>query len=122
MAMAALTVKYASRAAGLDLTAANMENAGAGGDTFPPGSDMWLRVKNAGASPCTVTVDQPTGSGPLGTSITDLALAPAVPITTGDRLFGPFPAYPFADPADGLIHVTYSSTSSVTVQAIRLTG
>lgn len=120
--MAALNVKFASRAAGLDLASGNMDPAGAGGDTMPAGADMWLRVKNAGGSNVTVTVDFPTGSGPLGTSMTDYALAPAVPLTTGDRLFGPFPAYPFADPSDGLVHITYSGVTSVTVQAMKLTG
>lgn len=116
--MAALTPVVASRGAGADLS--TLTAASAGGDTFPAGPNSFLRVKNAGASPCTVTVTQAALSGPLGTTIAPLALAPAVAITTGDRLFGPFPPYPFGD-ANGNVNVTYSSTTSVTVLAVTVT-
>ncbi len=121
--MAALSVlAAASRAAGLDLTAA-LASAGAGGDTFPAGSDIYLRVKNGNAAACTVTVIAAgTVAGPRGTFLAPLALAPAVGATTGDRIFGPFPADTFADPADGLVHVSYSVTATVTVGVYRFTN
>ena len=116
--MAALTPVVASRSAGADLT--GLVAAGAGGDTFPAGPNSFLRVKNGNAAPCTVTVTQPAGSGPLGTTIAPLALAPVVAATTGDRLYGPFPLYPFAD-ANGNVNVSYSVTATVTVLAVTVT-
>jgi thiamine monophosphate kinase len=118
--MAALTAVTASRAAGGDLRAGAMSAAGVSGDTFSPGDDVWLRVKNGNAGACTVTVTPSTAGGPRGTTISAYALAPAVELTSGDRLYGPFPASPFADVSDGLVHVSYSVTSSVTVEVLKL--
>lgn len=103
-----------SRAAGVDLTTAGVAVSSAS-DTFPPGPNTYLRVKNAGGTVCTVSVMvASTVAGPSGTFLAPLVLAPNVAITTGDRLFGPFPAYPFADPSDGQIHPTYSFITTVT--------
>jgi uncharacterized protein (UPF0371 family) len=96
-----------------------MAAASAGGDTFPAGPNSFLHVKNAGGSPVTVTVTPPPGSGPLGTTISALALAPAVAATTGENIFGPFPVNPFGD-ANGNVNVTYSATASVTVKALTM--
>lgn len=114
--MAALTPIVCSRTGG-DIS--TLTAAGAGGDTFPAGLDNYLRVKNANAAACTVTVSPPAGSGPLGTTIAPYALTPVVAATTGDRLYGPFPPTPFAD-ASGNVNVTYSVTASVTVQALTI--
>jgi hypothetical protein len=115
--MTALTPVIASRLAGADLSPAAM-TAASNGDTFPVGPNTFLRVKNLGGTICAVTVTVgAAGSGPLGTSIVAMALLPSVPITTGDRLYGPFPAYPFGD-ANGLVTVTYSFLTTVWVQAI----
>jgi hypothetical protein len=115
--MAALTPLAPLRSAGADLT--SLAAAGAGGDTFPAGSQMYLRVKNGNAAPCTVTVTPPASGGPAGTTVAPLALSPAVPATTGDRLFGPFPANPFAD-ANGNVNVSYSVTATVTVAVYQM--
>lgn len=119
--MAALTPVVCGGRIGASLADADMAAAGGSGDTFPAGPDMYLRVKNGNAAACTVTVKGVSGGGPLGTTLADLALSPAVPLTTGDRLFGPFPAYPFAG-ADGTVSVTYSVTATVKVQAIKIAG
>lgn len=104
-----------SRGAGADLTATPLVAVASTGDTFPPGPDNFLRVKNAGGTVCTVSViDAATVAGPSGTFLAPLTLAPAVPITTGDRLFGPFPATAFAAPSDGQVHVAYSFITTVT--------
>jgi hypothetical protein len=120
--MAALTTTVPSRAVGGNLAAAGLTAAAeSGGDTFLAGSNVWLRVQVTKASPVTVTVTPPAGSGPLGTTITPVALAPAVPATTGDRIFGPFPAVPFAD-ATGKISIDYSpapSAGDVKVQVLK---
>lgn len=120
--MAALTPVIASRLAGADMSAASMPAATSGttGDSFPAGPNAFLRVKNGGAAACTVTVSMPVGGGPLGTTITNLALAPPVAGTTGDRLYGPFPQYPFGD-QNGNVTVTYSVTTTVTVAAVTVT-
>jgi hypothetical protein len=111
----------ADRAAGLDLTIA-LSAASAGGDALPAGNDVYLRVKNGNAAVCTVTVMAAgANSGPNGTFLAPLALG-SVPASTGDRVFGPFPASTFADPSDGLVHITYSVTTTVTVGVYRLTN
>jgi hypothetical protein len=115
--MAAIPTTQVTRA-GADIQAALQ--AATAADTLTADGEVWLRVQNLGASPCVVTVTPPAGTGPGGTTIAPLALA-AVPITTGDRMFGPFPPNPFADAA-GNVNLTYSSISSVKVCALRFTG
>lgn len=103
-----------TRAAGVDLTTAGVAVA-ASGDTFPAGYENFLRVKNAGGTICNVTVmNAGANAGPQGTFLAPLALTPGVAITTGDRMYGPFPASTFADPSDGLVHPAYSFVTSVT--------
>jgi hypothetical protein len=108
-----------SRGAGVDLTAAGV--AVASNDTFPAGNDVFLRVKNTNAAACTVSViNTGANAGPNGTFLAPLALAPSVPLTSGDRMYGPFPANAFADPSDGQVHVSYSVTSGVTALVYRV--
>jgi len=117
--MTAYTVINGSRSAGADMSTGLV--AVANNDTFAPGSDVWLRVKNASGSAVTVTVmNAAANAGPGGTFLAPLALAPAVPATTGDRLYGPFPAYIFADPSDGQVHLSFSATASVTAAVYNL--
>jgi len=93
--MTALVPVPASRLAGANLITAGTTTTAA--DTFPAGPNTWLRVRNTSASPVTITVTPIAGSGPQGTTIAPLALSPAVEITTGDRIYGPFPQNPFGD-------------------------
>lgn len=106
--MAALTTNVVTRASNTDPTAAMVTTSAA--DTFVADGETWIRVTNTTASPVTVTVTPPAGSGPLGTTIAPLALG-AVPITTGDRMFGPFPQNPFGD-ANGNVNLTYSTSGA----------
>ena len=111
----------ASRAAGLDLSAALSQSAT--GDVFAPGPDIYLRCKNTAGAAATVSVIAAgTVAGPRGTFLATLALAPTVTGTTGDRLYGPFPADTFADPSDGQVHLTYSATTGLTVGVYRVTN
>lgn len=107
-----------TRGAGVDMTAGFVTVGGTTGDTFPASPDNYLRVKNTSASAVTVSViNAGANAGPSGTFLAPLALSPAVAITTGDRMFGPFPAATFADPSDGQVHVAYSSAGA-TVSAV----
>jgi hypothetical protein len=117
--MATLTIlDSADRVSGVDNTIA-LAAATSGGDSIPPGPDVYLRVKNANAAACVVTVMAAgANAGPDGTFLAPLALG-SVPATTGDRTFGPFPASPYADPSDGLVHLSYSVSASVTVGVFR---
>jgi hypothetical protein len=112
--MTALTPKVSARMGGQDL---NPTQTAANGDTIPAGCS--LLVKNASGAAITVTWVAPSGTGPAGTSLANLALTPQVPLTTGLVKFGPFPASPWADPATGLVTFNYSATASVTVQAVQ---
>lgn len=109
-----------SRGAGVDLTTAGVGVA-TSGDTFPAGNDIFLRVKNGSGSAVTVTViNAGANAGPGGTFLAPLALAPVVGATTGDRIYGPFPASVFADPSDGFVHVAYSAATTVTALVYRV--
>lgn len=85
--------------------------ANGGGDTFDPGTRF--HVKNGGGAPITVTVvaKYPCSHGFLH----DMTFS--VP-NGSDRFITPPDSARFVDPADGLIHVTYSAVTSVTVAAI----
>jgi len=92
-----------SRLAGADLKAPLIQCAA--GDIFPAGGHIFLRVQNGAAQPIYIVANV-TQPGPNGTSITGFQLAPTIPVG-GDRMFGPFPSVPFADPTDGYVHVGY---------------
>jgi hypothetical protein len=114
--MTALSPSQVSRVGGADISTGMV--AAANGDTIPAGCA--LHVKNASGSAVTVTWVAPAGTGPSGTSIANLALTPTVGATTGDCIFGPFPATPWADPNTGLVSFNYSATASVTVKALQI--
>jgi hypothetical protein len=87
------------------------------GDTFPAGADMFLRVKCGTTTTTIAVMSTSANSGPAGTFLAPLVLTPQL-IANDDRLYGPFPAATFADPSDGLVHVTYNATTGISVQAI----
>lgn len=118
--MAALAQVQCNRNNGGDI-AAGLVNAGGAGDTFPAGPNSWLRVKNGNAAACTVTVTPPAGGGRYGTTVAPQALAPVVAATTGDRIYGPFPADVYAD-QNGNVNVSYSVTATVQVEALLMSG
>jgi len=90
--------------------------AAGGGDSFLPSDKTLIRVNNGGAGAITVTIIT------AATAAQGLAIADAggsVP-NAQSRLFGPFPAELYADPADGLADITYSGVTTVTVGAFKL--
>lgn len=108
-----------NRVTGVDGVTGFVTVGGVSGDVFPPSADNYLRVKNTSASAVTVTImNASANSGPSGTFLAPLVLAPAVPITTGDKMWGPFPANTFADPSDGNVHVAYSSAGATVSAAV----
>lgn len=113
--MAALTTQNISRQTPLTPTYA----AVAASDTFTPGANVFLHIKNAGASPDNVTVVTPTSADPTGLVISDTA----VTVTNGtERMIGPFPAQFFADPSiSGSATINHSFTTSVTIAVLNLT-
>jgi hypothetical protein len=91
-------------------TQATLSNAAAATDRIPPG--IILLVRNANASSLTVTlVTVDTADGDL--SVGDRAQS-AVAATNGLALIHIPNYWPYVDPADGLVAVTFSVTSSVT--------
>jgi hypothetical protein len=88
--------------------------ASGGGDTLKPDDSVCLHVKNGSGGSITVTVVVPGEK--FGQPLTDVAVA----IPGGeDRFIGPFPRE-LADPADGLVDITYSDVTSLTVAALRV--
>jgi hypothetical protein len=90
--------------------------AAGGGDKVAPNDRGYLHVRNGSGSPITVTVLTP-GNDKYGQARPDIAVS--VPATTGERIIGPFPS-DLADPADGLVAITYSGVTSLTVAAIAM--
>lgn len=96
-------------------TAITYAPATSGGDTFKPGDDVVLMVKNGDASTHTPTVAVP-GNTKYGQANPDVAVAVAA---GAEMAIGPFPQ-DLADPADGLVHVTWDAVTSVTVALVRV--
>lgn len=90
-------------------------SAASANDTFAPGKDVFLHVKNGGGSSCNVTITTP--GSVAGEPIADRVVA--VP-NGSERMIGPFPYEHFADPADGLADVAFSFLTSVTVAVLSL--
>lgn len=86
-------------------------------DTIAPvrGASLFLHVKNANASACTVTLVD-NGLTAAGSAATNPTVT--VPANTGDKMIGPLPVAAMASLSTGLLSVTYSVTSSVTAALI----
>lgn len=110
--MANLTVQTITRAA----IGPGVTPAAAGGDTFTPSRDTFLYLFNSSGGSHTVTVATPNEVIP-NVGIADVSVS--VP-SGGQRKIGPFPAEDFADPTDGLAHITYSGVTSLTIGAFKL--
>lgn len=107
--MAVLSPQF-SKAGGTSLAFAA---ADAGGDQFEPSARNRLVVVNDDAGSITVTVVTP-GNDKYGNARPDIDFS----IPAGESaVFGPFPQ-DLADPADGLVDVSYSGVTNVTVALI----
>jgi len=91
-------------------------NAPLASENIIPDKGLFLHVKNANASPCVVTIDDP-GFTPAGSAAVDPPVS--VPATTGDKMIPVPPTY--ANPATGFIAVTFSIQASVTAALLQLT-
>lgn len=90
--------------------------AGGSGDTLPADDNGVLMVNNGSGAGITVTVAVP-GNTKFGVAQPDVT---SVSIGAGAiGVVGPLPA-DLRDPADNLVHVSYSATTSVTVAAVRV--
>lgn len=107
--MATLTYQQASiQGAAYASAAANV-----GGDKVAPHSRGAVIVENGDASPITVTIAVP-GTDKYGQA------RPDIPVTVAAgaaKIIGPFPA-DLASDVDGLVAITYSGVTSVTVAAV----
>lgn len=86
-----------------------------GGDQLPTNDRGALMVKNGSGSSINVTVNVP-GNTKYGLANPDPVVAVAAGAT---ELIGPFPS-DLADPADGLVHITYSAVTTVTVGGVQI--
>jgi hypothetical protein len=109
----ALLSLQAITAAGL---AANYGAASAGGDKIPLGAaNVFLHVKNGGASPITVTITTQANTY-KGLTVPDRTVTIA---NATDKMIGPIDASLHAD-INQQASVGYSATTSVTVAALRI--
>lgn len=91
--------------------------ANAGGDTFAPGKNTFLHVKNTNAATRDITVV--STSTAIGLAVADVTVT--IPATTGDKLIGPFPYEHFAD-ANGVCAITWSAATNVTIAVLDLSS
>lgn len=89
-------------------------------DSFVPSNRTFYYAK-VGSTATTFTFVVPTGKG---SDYSGMALGNLIvgPITSADRIIGPFPADIFADPVTGLITVQASQVTGVTAGAFDLTN
>lgn len=111
MARTVLAVQQIVRA-GLTpaFTAANVD-----GHSIVNNGHTFIEVKNVNAATRTVTVQTPR----LVDGIAVAELEVVIPITTGDKMIGPFPAETF-NQAGGVIYVDFSAVADLTIAAIKL--
>lgn len=96
--------------------------ASAGGDTVVnPEHDVFLYAKNTNAATRTITVTaQKTQANVKGFgTLTRSNVAVTVPVTTGERMIGPFPEAFNKSDGTGL-QITYDATAGLTVGAFQL--
>jgi hypothetical protein len=111
--VALLSPMVASRAGVLHALTA----AAGGGDTFANGGAQVLIVDNADATSKTVTLNFPSGTTVDGQSVTPRT----VTVAAGARKYiGPFPPTTYNDSTSGLVSVSYSAVTSVTVGVLSL--
>lgn len=96
-------------------TAIAFSAATVSGDTVPDNPNGGVLVKNDDVSAKTVTVVVP-GNTRFGQAEPDVAVTVAAGET---RLIGPLPSE-LADPTDGLVHLTYSAVTSLSVAAVSI--
>lgn len=87
--------------------------AAAGGDSFVPQNDMFLVVKNGSGASVTVTVVVP-GNDDFGNARPDVAVV----VAAATERYIPVSHGLYLDPATGLVNVTYSAVTTVTVGLI----
>jgi hypothetical protein len=113
--MALLTVQQVSRVGAAPTFAA----ATGGGDTCPTGNNVWIEVKNTSGTSTTVTLATNAGAAPFP-GVPFAAETFVVPITTGDMIYGPILPQLFNDATDGLLHITYSQVSGITIAVFQM--
>lgn len=87
--------------------------ATSGGDVLAPNDHGILLVNNGSGSSITVTIAVP-GNTKYGIANPD----PTIAVPAGTiRAIGPFPS-DLGDPTDGMVHITYSAVTTVTVAAV----
>lgn len=86
----------------------------AAGDTAKTGSGYTLIVRNGSGAPITVTIAVP-GNLETGDAYPDKAYTVAA--TTGEEWIPLYDVY--RDPTDGLAHITYSATTTVTRAVVK---
>lgn len=87
--------------------------SGGGGDTINPGNNVCLRVVNGDASPHDAVVAMPPSQDRFGQTLPDVTVTVPAGETRDIKLPKELAG------SDGLIHVTYSATTSMTVAAYR---
>ena len=92
-------------------------SAAGGGDKCRPGEHTFLHVVNGGGGSINVTVNDPNSQNPGNAASFNPDLVVAVG-AGANKMIGPLKASRFRDASDGLVAISYSGVSSVTVAVI----
>ncbi len=111
MAYTALTVQDVSLAG---VTPSYVAATLTDGNSFANDGKVLLHVKNTGSQ---ITLTVAAVAKLAGVSLTNPAIV--IPATTGDKMIGPFDPTVF-NQAAGVVYVTYTAVTGVTIAAIRL--
>ena len=89
--------------------------AEAGGDNFENSGRDFIHIKNANAAAMDVIINSQVNCN----QGVDHDISVTIPATTGEKFIGPFPKDRFND-ASGLVQITYSAVTDVTIGIVRL--
>lgn len=84
--------------------------------TFPNDGRTFLHCKKSGAGASTMTIVTPLTT--RGKAIADQTVN--IPASTGDKIVGPFPPDLYNDPATGLVTISFSDITGLTVAVVRM--
>lgn len=119
MAIIALPAVQDISTAGIDLTDNTAGLTTTDTFTFPNDGKTFLHFKKSGAGACTVTIVTP-GVDADGNAIADKTVN--VPATTGDVMVGPFRRDIYNDPATGLVTISLSNVTGLSIALARLSN
>jgi len=90
--------------------------ANADGHYFTNDGRVFLQVKNTNGATRTVSIDDPNSISPAAATSFNPDVPCIIPITTGDKLIGPFPVARFGS----TVNITFTAVADLTIAAFKI--